>query len=97
MSNPVAGLEPVIELWEWQTQALCREASPDMFFHPEGERGPSRVTRDERAKALCARCPVLQACRTHALTVREPYGVWGGLTEQEREEIYRQQDEPKAG
>ena len=97
MSNPVAGLEPVIELWEWQTQALCREASQDMFFHPEGERGPSRVTRDERAKALCARCPVLQACRTHALTVREPYGVWGGLTEQEREEIYRQQDEPKAG
>ena len=97
MSNPVAGLEPVIELWEWQTQALCREASPDMFFHPEGERGPSRVTRDERAKALCARCPVLQECRTHALTVREPYGVWGGLTEQEREEIYRQEDEPKAG
>ena len=97
MSNPVAGLEPVIELWEWQAQALCREASPDMFFHPEGERGPSRVTRDERAKALCARCPVLQECRTHALTVRETYGVWGGLTEQEREEIYRQQDEPKAG
>jgi WhiB family redox-sensing transcriptional regulator len=33
---------------------------------------------------------VLLACREHALTVREPYGVWGGLSEHEREEIYAQ-------
>ena len=24
----------------------------------------------------------------HALTVREPYGVWGGLTEEERLAVY---------
>ena len=24
-------------------------------------------------------------CAAHALAVREPYGVWGGLTEDERE------------
>lgn len=97
MTYPAEGLEPIIELWEWQSQALCREASPDVFFHPEGERGPSRVGRDERAKALCAQCPVLQECREHALRVREPYGVWGGLTEQEREEIFRSEDAGKAG
>jgi WhiB family redox-sensing transcriptional regulator len=34
---------------------------------------------------------VLQQCRTHALKVREPYGVWGGMTEDEREVIYAQQ------
>ena len=27
----------------------------------------------------------------HALEVREPYGVWGGLSEDEREAIYRRQ------
>jgi WhiB family redox-sensing transcriptional regulator len=27
------------------------------------------------------------ACREHALAVREPYGVWGGLSEHEREEL----------
>ena len=27
-------------------------------------------------------------CRSHALEVREPYGVWGGLTEAEREDLY---------
>ncbi|MGO4753645.1 WhiB family transcriptional regulator, partial [Streptomyces sp. 2MCAF27] len=26
-------------------------------------------------------------CAAHALAVREPYGVWGGLTEDEREEL----------
>jgi hypothetical protein len=31
------------------------------------------------------RCPVRAECATHALAVREPYGVWGGLTEDERE------------
>jgi WhiB family redox-sensing transcriptional regulator len=31
---------------------------------------------------------VLRQCREHALAVREPYGVWGGLTEDEREAIY---------
>jgi WhiB family redox-sensing transcriptional regulator len=31
---------------------------------------------------------VIEACRSHALTVREPYGVWGGLTEDERESFY---------
>ncbi len=33
-------------------------------------------------------CPVIQQCRSHALSVREPYGVWGGLTEDERESFY---------
>jgi len=27
-------------------------------------------------------------CAAHALTVREPYGVWGGMSEDDREAIY---------
>ncbi|MGD8149902.1 WhiB family transcriptional regulator [Ornithinimicrobium sp. Y1694] len=83
---------PVASLWEWQHEGLCRESNPEMFFHPEGERGPSRRWRDERAIAMCEQCPVLVQCREHALTVREPYGVWGGLTEQMREQIWAEQD-----
>jgi WhiB family redox-sensing transcriptional regulator len=30
-------------------------------------------------------------CRAHALKTREPYGVWGGLGEEDREVIYAQQ------
>lgn len=79
---------PNSDLWEWQLQGACRSADPDLFFHPEGERGPSRRDRQHGAKAVCATCPAIEACRAHALAVREPYGVWGGLSEEEREEIY---------
>lgn len=54
------------------------------FFHPWGERGPSRDQRVLRAKEVCASCPVIDACRQHALEVQEQYGVWGGLSEEER-------------
>ena len=78
---------PNADLWGWQLVSACREADPDLFFHPEGERGPSRSNREAAAKAVCATCPVLQQCRAHALASREPYGVWGGLSEHEREDI----------
>lgn len=78
---------PVMDHWEWQYEGACREAEPATFFHPEGERGSARRRRDEAAKAVCGACPVLQQCRDHALAVREPYGVWGGLSEDERNAI----------
>jgi WhiB family redox-sensing transcriptional regulator len=55
-----------------------------MFFHPDGERGPSRRNRNNAAKAVCASCPVINECREHALSVEEPYGIWGGLSEEDR-------------
>ncbi len=78
---------PNADLWDWQLAAACRDENPDLFFHPEGERGPVRIAREMAAKAVCARCPVLRECARHALAVREPYGVWGGLTEDDREAV----------
>ncbi len=78
---------PVMDLWDWQYEGACRSADPEVFFHPEGERGGTRRRRDEAAKAVCATCPVIVKCREHALTVHEPYGVWGGLSEDERSAI----------
>lgn len=79
---------PNADLWDWQLSGACREADPTLFFHPEGERGPSRRRREAAAKQVCAGCPVVAACAAHALGVREPYGVWGGLGEDERENSY---------
>jgi len=75
---------PVADEWEWQYQGSCRELPSEMFFHPDGERGPRRRNRENTAKAICASCPVIAACRTHALAVQEPYGIWGGLSEDDR-------------
>lgn len=79
--------DPLSDQWEWQLQGACRGADASLFFHPEGERGPARSARELAAKALCARCPVIAQCAAHALSCREPYGVWGGLSEDEREQI----------
>ena len=47
------------------------------------------LRKQAAAKALCARCPVVQECLDHALSVREPFGVWGGLNLTEREHLLR--------
>ena len=57
-----------------------------------GERGPARTHREVRAKQVCRACPVIEQCRRHALSAHEPYGVWGGLSESERDEIIRGRD-----
>jgi len=62
---------PVADEWEWQYQGSCRELPSEMFFHPDGERGPRRRNRENTAKAVCASCPVIAACRAHALAVQE--------------------------
>lgn len=74
---------PVAETWDWQLHAACRGQDSAVFFHPRNERGDHREERETRAKELCARCPVLDRCREHALSVEEAFGIWGGLTEVE--------------
>lgn len=80
---------PVVDAWDWQLRAACRGLDSAVFFHPEGERGPSRAGREARAKRVCESCPVRRACLDHALVVQEPYGVWGGLSARERDALMR--------
>mgnify|MGYP006283445779 FL=1 len=83
---------PQDAVWHWQEHGSCREADPLLFFHPQNERGSSRVKRDRAAKRVCASCPVRLECADYAVRAREPYGVWGGLSEEDREHIYRRLD-----
>ena len=78
---------PQMDVWDWQVHGSCRGKDSSFFFHPEGERGHARTRRELRATAICNVCPVLEQCRSHALKVAEPYGIWGGLSEAERDFI----------
>jgi WhiB family redox-sensing transcriptional regulator len=82
---------PNADLWDWQLRGLCRGKDSSLFFHPEGERGAARSSREMAAKEICLNCPVQIPCADHALKVREPYGVWGGMTEEEREQHHARQ------
>ncbi len=75
----------------WEEDALCRGSAGALFFGPHGfEPKRERAVREEAAKAICARCPALDACREHALRHEELYGVWGGLGEAERRALLEQ-------
>ena len=69
----------------WQESAACRGPLGNVFFPPTTtERKREKLAREARAKEICAACPVMRPCREYALEIREPHGVWGGLSEQER-------------
>ena len=69
----------------WQPIASCSGSHSHLFFPPSvTERNEERARRELRAKSICRICPVGEECLDYAMTIREPYGIWGGLTEAER-------------
>ena len=70
--------------------AACKGADVNLFFGRDAEFVTARKKREAEAKAICAGCPARDACLAYALDAGEAYGVWGGLTEDERRAILRQ-------
>jgi WhiB family transcriptional regulator, redox-sensing transcriptional regulator len=79
----------------WRESAACRYADTELFF-PIGTTGTA-VPDIERAKAICASCPVQQACLEFALTTGQQFGIWGGRDEEERRLLRRQRRTAAAG
>ena len=71
----------------WAEAAACRQVDPDLFF-PIGTGGPD-LAASRRAQSICRGCAVRQECLEWALDHRIAYGIWGGLTEQQRERLVR--------
>lgn len=72
---------------EWWGRAACRDAEPEVFF-PISATAASRDTV-QRAKQICASCPVQSQCLSYALRHRQEQGIWGGMTEDERRLLSR--------
>lgn len=76
----------------WQGKAACRGPQASLFFPPSHfERKDDKEYREGRAKAICANCPVRRACLDYAVRIREPHGIWGGLNEVERKQLWGRQ------
>ncbi|WP_338704197.1 WhiB family transcriptional regulator (plasmid) [Streptomyces sp. Q6] len=61
--------------------------SSTTFFSPPGERGRARRIREDRARAVCGGCEVVDICAATALRHGETYGVWGGLSDDDRRQL----------
>ena len=67
---------------QWRDDAACRGADIDLFFPvSEDDGGP--------AKAICATCPVREACLEWAMATHQEDGIFGGMTATERRRLRR--------
>lgn len=73
--------------FDWRAKAACRDKDPELFF-PVGNTGAA-YQQIEEAKAVCRTCKVIDACLKCALDTNQDYGVWGGLSEDERRALKR--------
>ncbi|MEW2527934.1 WhiB family transcriptional regulator [Streptomyces sp. NPDC047071] len=67
----------------WQEQALCAQTGPEFFF-------PDPGSSVREAKRICRLCDMRSACLAYALDNDERFGVWGGLSEKERQSLRRE-------
>ena len=66
-------------------QAPCKDYADDFFFD-DGISITSRATQ-QIAKSICQECPAKQQCLEYAVVANIQYGIWGGLTIEERIEL----------
>jgi WhiB family redox-sensing transcriptional regulator len=65
----------------WHEEAACRGTDPEELF--------ADSAAQNRAKTVCAGCPVRLECLVEALDNRIEWGVWGGMSERERRALLR--------
>jgi WhiB family redox-sensing transcriptional regulator len=80
---------------EWWSAAACLTADPELFF-PISSLGLA-LEQVTRAKAICSRCGIQQACLGYALDAGPVQGIWGGTTEGERQRLRRRLPKERAG
>lgn len=66
----------------WTERAACAETDPESFF-------PSDFDRGAAAKRVCAACSVVEQCLQWALDNDEKYGIYGGKSVQQRNQILK--------
>lgn len=71
----------------WRQDAACRHFPTELFF-PIGH-GPRAQAQASQAKLVCNECPVRVECLDYALTTNAQFGVFGGMSEDERRRVRR--------
>jgi WhiB family redox-sensing transcriptional regulator len=75
---------------DWRSRAACRTRDPELFF-PVGTTERA-LTQMQKAKAVCATCPVQKPCLDWAMRsepMGQEAGVCAGLSETERRALKR--------
>lgn len=66
----------------WEVGA-CKGAPTNLFYVVEEDRSVNKYIDVGILRTMCGGCPIYKSCLSYALE-HENYGVWGGMTTQER-------------
>ncbi|MEU7855187.1 WhiB family transcriptional regulator [Nonomuraea sp. NPDC049141] len=88
---------------EWMEDAACLRVGHEKFFGPPSddkehqETAREKEAREDRARAMCADCPVLAQCKKYATSFSNgiQVGVWHGGNDHQRA-IDRRKEQRKA-
>ena len=80
---------------QWRSQAACASHDPELFF-PVGSTGPA-LRQLEQARQVCRSCPVRLPCLEWAIDESANEGIWGGLSEIERQSLRRRRRSGRSG
>ena len=72
----------------WMDDAACRQGQgtePRIFETILANRVTHIDADVEKAREVCASCPVMMQCLNHAVRFDIDHGVWGGMLVEERE------------
>lgn len=64
---------------DWQKDAACQREDPEMWF--------SEGRANAKAKRICNSCPVRPKCLQWSLDEAQQWGMWGGVSQQERRQM----------
>jgi hypothetical protein len=83
------GYDILTDTDKWE-KAKCNNAwvDPDLYHN--------KNTVAE-AVEFCQDCPIRLMCAEYAITEREPYGVWGGLSEEDRKALWKKKSQSRKG
>lgn len=62
----------------------CASVDPELFF-------PNNVHDSRKARAICLGCSVVDLCRDIAIPRADLLGIWGGMTEAQRQKARKEQ------
>lgn len=62
------------------SEGLCGQTDPELFF-------PEKGSSHNLAIKICEACSVKIECRDWAIENEEKYGIWGGMTANERKRL----------
>jgi WhiB family redox-sensing transcriptional regulator len=65
---------------QWQDEAACKTLPLEVFFPPAEQEA-------EAAKVICSGCTVREPCLEAALAAGERFGIWGGMSTDERQSV----------